>query len=137
MITDAKWRILTTGASADFTFTAATAQTSAVIDLKAAGYADGGGKLFLQVNRKYGATYTKNALSNFNVAIMHAAAASGESLTSGVAAIAVDIPVALIDAGYDLAKIPLPPGMKRYMAVTFTPTGAPTTITLNARVVTS
>lgn len=137
MIMDKKWTILTTGASEDFTFTAATAQTSAAFDLKAAGYADGGGKLFLHVSRKYGATYTKNALTNLNVAIYHAAAASGDTLTSGVSAISVDIPVAVIDAGCELAKIPLPPGLKRYIDVVLTPTGAPTTVTFNARIVTS
>ena len=137
MIIDTKWKVLTTGGSEDFTFTAASAQTSAPFDLKAAGYADGGSKLFLHVTRKYGATYTKNALSNFNIAIYHAAARSGDSLTSGVSAISVDVPVATIDAGYELAKIPLPPVLKQNIAVVFTPTGAPTTVTLNARIVTS
>lgn len=143
MLTDALFAVKTTASTPleDFVFSAATAQTSGLFDLRAAGYADGGGELFLHVNRR--STYTVGALTNLRVSIQTAAAASSDpivynsTLTSPVDATSIDVPVATINGSSEICKIALPPGLKRYIAVTITPTGAPTTITVNARITTS
>ena len=131
MLMDAKWTIKTTGGSENFTFSAATAQSSDAINLRGQGFADGGGKLYLHANRS--GTYTKNAMTALAISLEH-------SDTEGSGYVMAEekvLPVAAIDASTELVKILLPPGLKQYIRVTITPTGAPTAITVNARITTS
>lgn len=132
MLLDNRW-VFKVSANADFVFIDATAQNSDVIDLKAAGFFDGGGECFLLCRRKHGATYTKNALTNVRFSFESCDTEGGTYLEH----VGVDVPVATINAGYELAKIALGPNVQRYIRVTITPTGAPTTVTLNARLATS
>lgn len=132
MIMDERWSIKTTDAtpSEDFSFVAATAQSARILDLRAAGLFDAGHKCYLHVNRK--GTYTKNALTALGISISSSDTEGGtyvENASKG-------IPVASIDASPDLGKIPMPDGLRRFVKITFTPTGAPTALTINARVTT-
>ena len=132
MILDSRWAFKDNSAHAEgFTFTAATAQTSDLLDLKAAGFFDGGGDGFVQINRS--GTYTKNALTNLRVSLQSCDTEGGTYVENA----GIDIPVASIDASADLGKIRVNPGLKRYARVVITPTGAPTTITVKAIVATS
>lgn len=132
MIMDARWAIKTTDTIPveDFSFTAATAQSSRVFDMRAAGLFNGGHECFLHVNRK--GTYTKNALTSLNVMISSCDTEGGTYVED----VNKNIPVASIDASADLGKIVMPGKTKRFVKVTFAPTGAPTALTLNARITT-
>lgn len=132
MLMDARWAVKTTDTIPleDFVFTAATAQSSRVFDMRAANLFGGGHECFLHVNRK--GTYTKNALTNLNISISSCDTEGGTYVEN----VSKNIPVAAIDSSPDLGKIIMPGGLKRFGKITFTPTGAPTALTLNARITT-
>jgi len=128
MIMDAKWRFHVTGAANPPTIANETLPTATTteyltdpIDLTAAGYADGGGELFIRTKV---VASTAGAGTGFTIALKDCATVGGSYTT--IASISTKTDRSDLVAGQELQPIALPLGLKRFVKISFTGTAGTT-----------